>query len=220
MSAISGAQNQMDQMKRQWVGLLVGLSLSACAAAQAKTNPAFRVNSEKSKIEISVYREGLFKAFGHDHLIAAKEVSGRALLDEAMPERSSAALTVLTNSLTVIDPGESDKDRADVQATMLGEEVLDVKKFPEIQFKSTGVTQVKKTADGWDIVLAGVLNLHGVEKPIELPLRVSASKGQLSVRGEVSVLQTDYGITPIKVGGGTVKVKNKVRIRFDLVAEN
>src|SRR5260370_21270019 len=103
---------------------------------------------------------------------------------------------------------------------MSGGEVLDVKKFPKIQFKSTGVTQVKKTADGWDIVLAGVLNLHGVEKPIELPLRVSASNGQLSVSGEVSVLQTDYGITPIKCGGETVKVTNKVRIRFDLVAEN
>src|SRR5260370_33126852 len=187
MSAISGAQNQMDQMKRQWVGLLVGLSLSACAAEQAKPNPAFRVNSEKSKIEISVYREGLFKAFGHDHLIAAKEVSGRALLDEAMPERSSAALTVLTDSLTVIDPGESDKDRADVQATMLGEEGLDVKKFPEIQFKSTGVTQVKKTADGWDIVLAGVLNLHRVEKPNELPPPGHGSKGQFDGAGEVSI---------------------------------
>jgi len=31
--------------------------------------------------------------------------------------------------------------------------------------------------------------------------------------------QTDFGITPIKVGGGSVKVKNKVRIRFELVAE-
>jgi hypothetical protein len=32
------------------------------------------------------------------------------------------------------------------------------------------------------------------------------------------LLQTDFGITPIKIGGGAVKVKNKVRVRFDVVA--
>src|SRR5258708_11229088 len=208
----------MGDMKQRVV-LFLGFSLFACAAAQTKPATAFRVNSEKSKIEISVYREGLFKAFGHDHLIAAKEVSGRVLLNEEMPEQSSATLTVLTKSLTVLDPGESDKDRADVQTAMQGEEVLNVRKFPEIQFNSTGVTQVKKTADGWDLVLAGVLNLHGVEKRIEIPLRVSVRNGQLSARGEVSVLQTDHPITPVKVRVVTVRVKDRVRIRFDLVAE-
>ena len=38
-------------------------------------------------------------------------------------------------------------------------------------------------------------------------------------RGEVSLLHTDFGIIPIRVGGGTVKVKDKIRIRFDVVAD-
>jgi hypothetical protein len=29
--------------------------------------------------------------------------------------------------------------------------------------------------------------------------------------------QTDFGITPISIGGGTVKVKNELRIDFDIV---
>ena len=36
--------------------------------------------------------------------------------------------------------------------------------------------------------------------------------------GETSLLQTDFGITPIKVAGGSVRVKNKVRVRFNLAA--
>jgi polyisoprenoid-binding protein YceI len=136
-----------------------------------------------------------------------------------MLEDSSADLTVEATSLSVIDPGESDKDRRKVQETMAGKDVLDEERFPVIRFTSTRVKQVKKTHDGWEVTLEGVLSLHGVEKPISLPLHVSAKDGELRAEGEASLLQTDFGITPIKVGGGSVKVKNKVRIRFELVAE-
>jgi len=44
----------------------------------------------------------------------------------------------------VIDPGESEKDRKEVQATMEGEKVLDVAKFPEITFTSTAVSTQRK----------------------------------------------------------------------------
>jgi hypothetical protein len=42
-------------------------------------------------------------------------------------------------ALRVIDKGESEKDRAEVQKTMLGPEVLDSEHHQEIVFKSTGV---------------------------------------------------------------------------------
>jgi hypothetical protein len=31
-------------------------------------------------------------------------------------------------------------------------------------------------------------------------------------------MQTDYGITPVKAGGGTVKVKDELKITFTIVA--
>ena len=76
----------------------------------------------------------------------------------------------------------------------------------------------KKIDDGWDIRVEGRLTLHGIEKPISLPLHLRAKDGELRAEGEASLLQTDFGITPIKIGGGAVKVKNKVRIRFDVIA--
>jgi len=77
----------------------------------------------------------------------------------------------------------------------------------------------EKTNDGWEVTLEGKLNLHSVEKPIGLPLRLTKRAGELSAEGDVSLLQTDFGITPIKVGGGAVKVKDKIRIHFDVVAD-
>jgi polyisoprenoid-binding protein YceI len=205
-------------MKKRWAFLFLGLLLCWRADAQAGAPANYGVNSEKSKLQISVSKEGLFKAFGHDHLISANKVSGSVPFNEQTLEDSSIDLTVKADSLTVVDPGESDTDRRQVQSTMAGKDVLDTEKYPEIHFTSTSV-KGKKTGDGWEVMLEGRLSLHGVAKPISLPIRLSRRAGELSAEGDVSLLQTDFGITPIKVGGTAVKVKDKIRIHFDVVAD-
>ena len=195
-----------------------GLTLLLAPLAVGAPGEAYSIDPQQSKLEIHVSKEGAFKVFGHDHLIAAKQVSGQAQFDTQKVDQSSVRLTISTKSITVIDPGESEKDRHEVQATMEGEKVLDVAKFPEITFTSNGVSAAKKTPDGWELTLAGKLNLHGVEKPVSFPLRIHADVSELRGQGELSILQTDYGITPVKVGGGAVKVKDKLKITFNLVA--
>jgi polyisoprenoid-binding protein YceI len=187
-------------------------------SAFAQGSASYSIDPQQSKMEIHVGKEGAFKAFGHDHLIEAKQVSGQAQFDPQNIDQSSVRLQVPTKSITVIDPGESEKDRKEVQATMEGEKVLDVAKFPEITFVSTSISAAKKTSDGWELTLSGKLNLHGVEKPVSFPLHLRANNNELRAEGEVSILQTDYGITPVKVGGGTVKVKDKLKITFNIVA--
>ena len=195
-----------------------GLTLLLAPLALGAQSNRYSVDSEQSKMEIHVSKEGAFKVFGHDHLIAAKQVSGQAQFDPQKVDNSTVTLRIPTKSLTVVDPGESEKDRQEVQATMGSEQVLDVAKFPEITFTSSGVSAAKKTSDGWELTLAGRLNLHGVEKSVSFPLHLHADNNGLHGQGEISILQTDYGITPVKVGGGTVKVKDKLKITFTIVA--
>jgi polyisoprenoid-binding protein YceI len=184
----------------------------------AQDRAAYAVDSQQSKVEIHVSKEGAFKVFGHDHLIFAKQVSGQVQFDPQKIDQSSVRLKFPTKSITVVDPGESEKDRQEVQATMEGEKVLDVAKFPEITFTSSSISAAKKTSDGWELTLAGKLSLHGVEKPVSFPLHVRADTNELRGQGELLILQTDYGITPVKVGGGAVKVKDKLKITFNIVA--
>jgi polyisoprenoid-binding protein YceI len=212
------------QLRRRWSAsirrhIVCSLTLAlAASATAAQEKGAYAIDNTKSKLQIDVSKEGAFKMFGHDHLIVAKGISGQVQFDPQKLEDSTVHLKISAKSLTAVDPGESEKDRTDVQATMTGEKVLDVAKFPEIVFTSARVSAVKRTADGWELTLAGKLNLHGVEKPVSFPLRVHAAAGELRAQGEVSVLQTDHGITPIKVGGGSVKVKDKLKITFTIVA--
>ena len=198
--------------------VLLFASFALAPLAPAAEKGAYVIDGAKSKMEIHVGKEGAFKAFGHDHLIEAKEISGEAQFDPQKVEESSVRLRIATKSLIAVDPGESEKDGKDVQATMTGEKVLDVAKFREISFASTRVSGAKKLSDGWELTLAGKLKLHGVEKPVSFPLRVRADGKQLRGEGELSILQTDYGITPVKAGGGTVKVKDKLKITFTIVA--
>jgi polyisoprenoid-binding protein YceI len=63
------------------------------------------------------------------------------------------------------------------------------------------VKEAKKTEQGWLVMLEGRLTLHGVEKPINLQIRLTTRGRELRAEREVSLLHTDFGITPIRVGG-------------------
>jgi polyisoprenoid-binding protein YceI len=204
-------------MKMHWTAWLFwGAILAAPAAAQEKL--PYKIDAPKSTLKLNVYREGAFKFLGHDHLVAAPGVSGTVQLDPASIPRSSVSLKVETKSLRVLDPGVSEKDRREVQATMEGEKVLDVARYPEITFTSTGVSEVKSAGGGYELTLTGELRLHGVVKTIRLPVRLRAEGGELRVQGETLLRQTDYQMTPVRVGGGAVKVKDQLKISFEIVA--
>src|SRR6266404_541999 len=102
-------------MKFHWVGIGIVLLLS-CVATAAQQKSEYSIDSVKSKLEIEVKKEGLFKAFGHNHLIIAKQISGQVQFDPGKIESSAVTLKVATKSLTVSPQGEPEKDRQDVQS--------------------------------------------------------------------------------------------------------
>ena len=200
------------------IGVLAML-IAVTVAAQSPSGALYGIVPSGSKIQVEVFREGLLKTFGHDHLIEAKIFSGTVHFNADKVEESSLSLNIEAKSLTAIDPGEAEKDRRDVQATMVGAQVLDVESFPRITFRSTGVHLIKKAGTDWEVTLTGKLNLHGVEKPISFPVRVRLDKTRLTAHGEVFIAQTDFGIEPVKVAGGTVRVKDRIKLDFTIVAE-
>ena len=198
-------------------GILVVL-IGWAGTIQSPPAVDYGIDAAASRIELSVYKEGILRIFGHDHLIAAKDFAGSVHFVASRVSDSSVNLNIEAGSLTVLDPDTSEKDRRDVQTTMEGAQVLDVARHAKITFRSTGVSQVKRPAGDWELTLAGTLNLHGVQKSITLPVRIHLENDRLYAKGEVYLLQTDFGMTPIKVGGGTVKVKNQVKVSFNIVA--
>src|SRR2546421_8695828 len=195
------------------------LALSAPVAFNAESKTTYSIDSSKSKIEIQVAKDGFFKAFGHDHLVSTTHFSGSVRLAESKMEESSVTVTAEANSLRVIDPGESEKDRSEMQATMLGEQGFDVARYPQIQFSSSTIKVVSASKNTFDLQVSGPLTLHGTQKPVTLPVHLQISDdGSLTCDTEISLLQSDFGITPYKAAGGAVKVKDKIKLTFHIVA--
>ena len=171
----------------------------------ADTPAAREIDAQKSVMTVRVFKTGLFSALGHDHEITAPIREGKF-----SESGRSVDLIVDARRMRVNDKDVSDKDRAEIQATMLGPKVLDSEQFPEIRFHSTAV---EPAGDGWAV--RGDLTVHGQTRPVEL--QVKAQNGHY--QGVAELKQRDFGIEPISVGGGAVKVKNELRVEFDIVAK-
>jgi polyisoprenoid-binding protein YceI len=100
-----------------------------------------------------------------------------------------------------------EEHQSEVQRSMQ-ERVLESSRFPEISFTSDSVKAVSK--DSW--LVSGMLMLRGVVKPIS----VSVHRADSRYIGTVTIKQTDFGIQPISAAGGTVKVKNELKINFTI----
>ena len=153
---------------------------------------------------VHVYRSGLFSFAGDNHEIRAPITSGT--LNEAT---RSVELGVDVRRMRVLDPNLSPDKRAQVQEKMLSPDVLDPDRFPEIEFRSTRAEE----KNGNNLSVSGNLTLHGQTRPIN----VIVVRSQSHYRGSATIKQTDFGIKPISIGGGTIKVKDEVRVDFDIV---
>jgi polyisoprenoid-binding protein YceI len=195
------------------MSILILILFSNSAAAQQIAGGRHCVEPGKGQFLILVGSAGIFGVFGHDHTIEAREITGCAEVNEADSTRSSVELTFATSKITVLDPKENPKDRTQVQQTM-ETDVLRVREFPSIRFHSTGIRRAENKTNG--LIVQGQLTIRDRTQPVSIPLEVAAENGLIRVKGEYALRQTAFGIEPVKVAGGTVKVKDEVKVRFEL----
>jgi polyisoprenoid-binding protein YceI len=164
------------------------------------------IDRQRSVVTVRVNKAGLFSAFGHDHEIRAPIQGGS--LDE---EKRAVEFTIDSRTLRVVDPGASEGDRSQIQQTMLGPKVLDCEQFPQIKFHSIAVES--SGANRWRV--AGELMLHGQTHAV----KVEANGGDGQYRGSTKLRQTEFGITPVSIAGGSIKVKDDIWIEFEIVGK-
>jgi polyisoprenoid-binding protein YceI len=181
--------------------LLLVLATAHVSVAQSRL-----IDPHRSSITVQVAPSGMFSFLGDNHTIQAPIISGA--LDES---RQTLTLEINARQMKVLDPTLSADKRAEVQQRMLGPEVLDVASYPSIVFHSASASW-----HGKEVMVHGELDLHGHKEPIEI--RAVAQDG--AYRGSASIRQTRFGIRPVRVAGGTVRVKDEVRIEFTVVPED
>jgi polyisoprenoid-binding protein YceI len=178
--------------------MLCILPVLLCAAPNETIDPG------KSQLVVHVGKSGLFSAAGHEHWVDAPISHGQFSEGNA----ASIEFAVDAAKMTVrADEKVSAKDQATIQETMRAT-VLESDKYPEIHFRSSSVASLG--AQVWKVT--GMLTLRGVSKPVSMEVR---REGEVYT-GSARFKQTDFGIQPVSIAGGVVKVKDELEISFKI----
>ncbi len=149
---------------------------------------------------VYTFREGLFSAVGHDLCLRverfAVEVTGDAAAPSILARFDAASLRAI-GDVAPADARKIERNAAD--------DVLEARRFPTIEFRSTRVVR-----DGERARIEGQLSLHGVTRPLVADAVADASDW----RAEVRLDQRDFAIKPFSAMLGTLRVRADVLVRI------
>jgi len=168
---------------------------------------SYIIDPARSHFVVQAFVTGMLSRLGHSPTFAIRNYQGEAILE---PE-PSLSMRIEAASLAVTDR-VSDKDRREMERTMF-DEVLEVRRYREILYQST-----KAWMEGGQAKVEGELTLHGVTRPQSLTAQVELTGESLRAQGQFAVLQSAYDIKPVRVAGGTLKLKDELQCSFDIVA--
>ncbi len=176
---------------------------------------SYRFGAGQGQLLLHTSRTGLGRRAGHDLTIEATRWSGRA----EVGREQQASVTVATDGLRVREGHGglkplTERDRGEIVRTMRGEKLLSADAHPTITFRTTSVG---RSPDGF--LLVGELTVAGTTRPLTVTGTVSADG---RVRGETTLLQSQWGIRPYSAFLGALKLADEIRIEFDttLVPDN
>jgi len=165
-----------------------------------------------SRFVVRTGKAGLFGFAGHEHLIQARQFSGRVVYYPNQPQASYLTVSIATVGLEVLTPPDTGEIRK-VTAAMRAE-VLNVAQYPEITLTSQAVELAGDT-----LRMQAALTMKGQTRTVPLTVRVQIEPDTLHATTTFSVRQSDYGIRPYRGGpGGTVRVADAVTFDIDAIA--
>jgi hypothetical protein len=188
------------------------------------SGPTHRLDAARSELHILVYRAGPFARFGHNHVIAARELAGRLTLTrDVVGSRFDLLLPV---EALAVDPeplraryGEdfaSERSTADIDGTranMLSAALLDSTAYPNVRVAGTIARAAQAYAADIEIAIKETV----VRRTTPIALSVTATS--VTASGMLEIDHAELGLTPFSALLGAIRVADVIEFRFELAAE-
>jgi len=183
-------------------------------------NRVYRVDASDSLLQVRVHRSGPLASFGHDHVVASRDLQGYLLVN-SRTGACRADFFAGVDRLTVDEPAlraaaglDNTLSDGDIEATrgnMLNH-VLESERFPFLQAR---LRRCDPSAHRFEVTLSA----HGIERALKLaPLTVRVDDGGVVVTGDLEVRLTDFGMTPFAAFGGLLQVGDALSVSYALAA--
>lgn len=180
------------------------------------------LDAERSELNLLVYRAGALARLGHNHVIAARGLSGRAYLARAVVG-SGVEITLPVEALDVDPPGarahygadfSTQPSAADIEGTrrnMLGPALLDAAAYPMIRL--TG--RLRGAPGDYTAALSITVKNTTIEKNVPVDISLAEERIIVEYSGELS--HAELGLMPFSVMLGALQVDDSigVRLRFE-----
>jgi polyisoprenoid-binding protein YceI len=177
----------------------------------------YKLDARKSTFMVRAFSGGLLWFKGHDHFIAVRDFSGEVSLTPQSISPASLQMTIKSDSLVETRDVFTEPQKQIINKE-LREIVLETAKYPEINFKSSNIT-VQLTGSGqFEARIEGDLTLHGVTRRIVIPAQVTLGANDLRARGEFTVDRGDFKVKATSAVHGLVRVRDKLKFTFDILA--
>lgn len=187
-------------------------------ALQTMTNAVmvrYAIDTKASQFTVQAFASGLIAAVAHNPKIAIRDWTGTVrFMPETLGEAKFTAV-VKAGSLEVLDELR-DSERRELHRVMY-EEVLETRRFPEVEFESTSITAERQKDNLYRVNVEGRLSLHGNTHSAAFVSQVAFGVDTFRAHGEFTLLQTDYGITIASIAGGTLKLQDELKFRFYVI---
>lgn len=176
----------------------------------------YTIDATQSKFTVQAFATGLLAGLGHNPLIAIRDFTGEAQLFQDKLTDASLRLTIKADSLVLLDEVK-EKDKREIEQTMLND-VLEVKRYPEINFQSREITLTRIIEGRYRAKIIGELTMHGITRnAIWIMAQITLNADALRAQGDFTLRQTDFNIKLVSVAASMLKLKDEVKFAFDLV---
>jgi polyisoprenoid-binding protein YceI len=176
----------------------------------------FVIEPSASRFTVQAFATGLLASLGHSPTIAIRDFAGEAQFIPGTYGKAFIRLVIKMSNLEVLNEMKRD-DRQKLERTMY-DEVLEAAQFPEAVFESTQVAVNETVRDLLQVQINGVLTFHGVTQKPSFEVSVRDMGSMLRISGEFPLRQSDYGIKPVSIAGGALRLKDELKFTLEMVA--
>jgi polyisoprenoid-binding protein YceI len=167
--------------------------------------------TDRGRILLRTFRDGLASQAGHDLTVEAARWSGVLTVNDDLTP-AGLEVRVEMGSLIVREGSGglkplTDRDRREIGAT--ARKVLAADRNPAATFVATSF---EPAASGGGVI-SGTFTLAGTSRPLRLQV---AETGPGKYRATTSVVQTEYGLKPYSAFLGSLKVRDAVQVEVEI----
>jgi polyisoprenoid-binding protein YceI len=190
---------------------------SSQAEVKAQVSIHYKIDAGQSKFMARAFSGGPLWFKGHDHFVVIRDLNGDAQLTPGAISPASLQMTARADSLMETRDVFTEPQKQIINRE-LREIVLETVKYPEITFKSTEVAIKPLTGGQFRANIGGNLTLHGITRHITIQTQVTLSGDALRAQGEFTIRRNDYNVKATSAFHGLVRVRDKIKFTFDIVA--